>query len=109
VNISKIEQYIIDFVRELRVSKKLTQDDIANILHVSRSFIKGIESSNQAHKYNLNHINALSDHFNMSPADFMPTKPFPVNPASKEKGKSKSAAISKKVIVKKSASAVKKK
>lgn len=97
--ISKIEQYVIDFVRELRTSKDLTQEDIGNILSLSRSFIKNIESSNQTHKYNLTHINALADHFEMSPTDFLPKKAFPVNAAGKEK--SKSASVKKKVAVKK--------
>jgi transcriptional regulator with XRE-family HTH domain len=87
MSISKIEQYVIDFVRELRTSKDLTQEDIGNILGLSRSFVKNIESSNQVHKYNLTHINALADYFGMAPTDFLPAKPFPVNTLAKERNK----------------------
>lgn len=105
VAISKIEQYVIDFVRELRTSKNLTQEDIGNVLNLSRSFIKNTESTNQSHKYNLTHINALADYFGMAPTDFLPPEPFPVNPVSKEKGK---PAAKKKTFSKKTSTPKKK-
>lgn len=71
-HISPIEQYVIDFVRKLRMERNLTQDDIGNILEVSRSYIGDIESRNANGKYNINHVNALADHFNISPKDFFP-------------------------------------
>lgn len=76
-HISPIEQYVIDFVRKLRTDKQLTQYDIGNILEVSRSYIGDIESRNANGKYNMNHVNTLADHFNISPRDFFPQKAIP--------------------------------
>ena len=73
-HISPIEQYVIDFVRKLRVDRKITQEDIANILEVSRSYIGDIESPNTRAKYNMSHVNALADYFSMSPQLFFPEK-----------------------------------
>ncbi len=76
-HISPIEQYVIDFVRKLRTDKQLTQEDIGSILEVSRSYIGDIESRNANGKYNMTHVNALADHFNISPKDFFPQKAIP--------------------------------
>lgn len=71
-NISPIEQYVIDFIRELRNDKGLTQDGLASILGVGKSFISNVESLNHRAKYNLNHINILADYYDMRPGDFLP-------------------------------------
>lgn len=76
VNISKIEQHIIDFVIKLRSDKNLKQEDIATILNVSRVFITNIKNPDNRAKYNIDHINLLADHFGMSPQDFLPEKPI---------------------------------
>jgi transcriptional regulator with XRE-family HTH domain len=73
-HISPIEQCVFDFVRDLRKSKHLSQDDIGNIIGKSKSFIGNIESMNNRAKYNLTHINLLADYFNLSPRDFLPEK-----------------------------------
>lgn len=78
-NISLLDQHVIDFVRKLRTDRNLTQQDIADILGVSRSFISDVESNNRPAKYNFRHLNALSDYFSLSPKDFMPKKAFPVD------------------------------
>ena len=75
-HISPIEQHVIDFVRKLRMDKDLTQEDIASILEVSRSYIGDIESPKAKGKYNMSHVNTLADHFNISPRDFFPDKAF---------------------------------
>jgi transcriptional regulator with XRE-family HTH domain len=72
--ISGIEQYIIDYVIKLRDKKNLTQDDIATILGVKRTFITNVESGKNRAKYNINHIDKLADHFGISPRDFLPEK-----------------------------------
>jgi transcriptional regulator with XRE-family HTH domain len=76
--ITPIDQYVIDFVRTLRQSKKLTQQDIADILRLSRSYISDVESNNSRAKYNIRHINALADYFELSPRAFFPDKPMPL-------------------------------
>lgn len=48
-NISKIEQYIIDYVFKFRKERKLNQADIATIIGVNRVFITNVENpSNRA-------------------------------------------------------------
>lgn len=69
-----IEEYVIDFVRNLRTQRGLRQEDIAYILEVKPSFIGNVESPTHAAKYNLKHINKLADHFGISPRDFLPKK-----------------------------------
>lgn len=73
-NMEAIEQYVIDFIRNLRIEKNLRQEDIAYILDVKPSFIGNVESNSNRAKYNLKHINLLAEHFDMSPQDFLPKK-----------------------------------
>jgi len=86
-HISPIEQYVIDFVRKLRSDRNMTQEDIANIVEVSRSYIGDIESPNTRAKYNLSHLNALADYFDMSPRLFLPEKAITTVKAKQSKGK----------------------
>lgn len=72
--LDKIEQYVVDYVRELRIKNNLTQEDIAHIIDVKPSFIGNVESTSNRAKYNLKHINKLADHFGLSPQDFLPKK-----------------------------------
>jgi transcriptional regulator with XRE-family HTH domain len=74
--ITPIDQFVIDFVRTLRVNKKLRHQDIGSIIGVSREYIKDIENKNRRAKYNLRQINALAEYFEMSPRDFLPEKPL---------------------------------
>ena len=74
VNISAIEQFVIDYVIRLRIKNNLNQDDIATILGVDRTFITNVESAKSRAKYNLSHIDKLADHFGISPRDFLPEK-----------------------------------
>jgi transcriptional regulator with XRE-family HTH domain len=71
---SKFEIEVIDKVKELRLKKKLTQDDIAMFLNASRGFIGQIESQDSASKYNLNHLNKLAQEMGCSPKDSIPEK-----------------------------------
>lgn len=73
-NITPIDQYVIDFIRDLRVKKNLTQQGLADILQVSKSFVSSIESINSRAKYNLKYINIIADYFDMSPREFLPSK-----------------------------------
>jgi transcriptional regulator with XRE-family HTH domain len=102
-NITEVDQYVIDFVRDLRNKQELTQEDIANIIHVSRSFIRDVESPNRSSKYNIRHVNALADYFGISPREFVPEKAFQVISAKKENPKKaapKKKTVSKSVPVK---------
>ena len=72
-------------MRKFRLEKELTQEDIANILEVSRSYIGDIESPNTRAKYNMSHVNILADHFNVSPRIFLPEKAIAVKTRKKDK------------------------
>ena len=73
---SKIDWFIINQVKQLRVSLNLEQDDIAIHLNVSNGFIGQIESPNFRAKYNNKHLNELATLFRCSPKDFFPDKPL---------------------------------
>ena len=88
----------------------MRQQDIASIIGVSREFIKDIENTNKRAKYNVRHINALADYFDMSPKDFLPEKPMKLfSDSRKEKAQLKRKATVKKAITKKKVSITKKK
>jgi transcriptional regulator with XRE-family HTH domain len=76
--LSQIEQYVVDYVIKLRKKHNLTQSDIGVIINTKGSFVSNVENINNRAKYNLNHINALADHFDLSPEDFVPKKAFRV-------------------------------
>jgi transcriptional regulator with XRE-family HTH domain len=73
---SKIDWYIISKVREMRIEKGITQEDIAIQLNLSVGFIGHIESPNFRAKYNTIHLNELAKLFGCSPKDFLPEKPL---------------------------------
>lgn len=73
---SKFDLAIIDLVKEMRAKKKLSQDDLAEFLEVTRGYIGQIESPHTRSKYNLNHLNRLAFEMKCSPRDFVPEKAF---------------------------------
>lgn len=88
--LTQIEQYVVDFVLKLRKERKLTQSDIGVVIGTKTTFVHNVENHNNRAKYNLNHINSLSDHFNIPIADFFPKMGFPAtedspNPTTKKK------------------------
>ena len=73
---NKIDWYIVNRVREMRLKLGLSQDDVAIHLELSKGYIGHIESPNFIAKYNTSHINELAKFFKCSPKDFMPDKPL---------------------------------
>jgi transcriptional regulator with XRE-family HTH domain len=73
---NKIDWFIINQVREMRLAKSLSQDDVALHLNLSRGYVGHIESPNFIAKYNTGHLNELAKLFKCSPKDFMPDKPL---------------------------------
>jgi transcriptional regulator with XRE-family HTH domain len=69
---SEIEFFVIKKVKELRERHNLSQSELAVKLEVSNGFIGQVESSKFPAKYNLNHINKLSEIFECSPKEFLP-------------------------------------
>lgn len=73
---SKIDWYIVNRVREIRLEKKMSQEEIAVHLGISRGFIGHIESPNFIAKYSTVQLNKLAKVFKCSPKDFFPEKPM---------------------------------
>ncbi|RKD90839.1 helix-turn-helix protein [Mangrovibacterium diazotrophicum] len=73
---TKIEEYIIDRVREMRLSKGLSQMALSQKIGMSSSFVSHVESSKRRAKYNINHLNEIAKTFNCSPKDFWPDAPI---------------------------------
>ena len=74
--LSEIERYMINRVKEKRIKAGLTQAVLSVAMDLSPSFVGNVESGNSAHKYNVNHINKLAIIFECSVRDFFPDQPF---------------------------------
>ena len=72
--LTKIELYIIEKVKKIRLEKGLSQLALSQKLDMNDSFVSHVESHSKRAKYNLNHLNALAKVFDCSPKDFMPEK-----------------------------------
>jgi len=72
VTISPIEQYVIDRVREMRIARKISQRELADLLEMTHGFVGMVESPKKRAKYNLNHIAEFARIFNCSPREFLP-------------------------------------
>jgi len=73
---SKIDQYVINKVREMRTEKGISQADLASELSMSVGFIGKVESMKYPSHYNLKHLNQLAKILGCSPQDFLPKKPL---------------------------------
>ena len=71
---SKIDWHIVNKVREIRLQKGITQEDVAVHLNLSVGFIGHIESPNFRAKYNTIHLNELAKLMGCSPREFLPEK-----------------------------------
>ena len=74
--ITKIEQYVIDRVRELRIENKFSQTKLSVYMGLSEKFVGNVESLKTTDKYNLNHLNKIADIFGCSIKQFFPELPF---------------------------------
>jgi ribosome-binding protein aMBF1 (putative translation factor) len=74
--LTKIEKYIIQLVKDKRIKEGLSQIVLSQKLNMSDSFVGHVETPKRRAKYNVNHINALAKIFKCSPKDFMPDKPL---------------------------------
>lgn len=74
--ISKIEQYVIDKVKEKRVKAGLTQTVLSVAMDISSKFVGNVESAKSKAKYNINHLNKLAIIFECSIKDFFPDTPI---------------------------------
>lgn len=74
---SKVDQYIIDKIREMRISGKLSQEDFSIQLGFkSNAFVASIESNRTTKKYNINHVVKAAKIFDCSLWDIIPQYPI---------------------------------
>lgn len=73
---TKVEQYIIDQVREKRKEVGLSQIELSQKLGMSDSFVSHVETPSRRAKYNINHLNALAKVFKCSPRELWPENPL---------------------------------
>jgi len=64
---TKLDFYIINKVKEKRLTKGYSQARLANDLGVSYGFIGKVESPKYSAKYNIKHLNKVAEIFNCSP------------------------------------------
>lgn len=74
--LTEIEEYVIKRVKEMRSERGWSQQELADYLNKSKSFISDIENPKRNAKYNLNHINELVKIFKCEFSDFFPKKAF---------------------------------
>lgn len=70
----KIEQFVIDRVRDIRQERGISQAELAGRIDVSRGFIGAVENPRQRAKYNLSVLNEIAKVFDCSIRDFFPEK-----------------------------------
>lgn len=74
--ISKIEQFVIDKVREIRMEAGVSQVKLSVDMELNAKFVGNVESSKTPDKYNLNHLNKIAEILYCSIKDFVPEQPF---------------------------------
>lgn len=73
---TKIEQYVIDRVKALRMEKHISQVVLADSIDVSKGFIGNVEVPSNDYKYNINHLNEIAKVLKCSIKDFFPDEPL---------------------------------
>lgn len=71
-SLDEIERYIILKIREIRESKKITQEELSLSIGKNIGFISQIEAPSKKAKYNIIHLNLIAKVLGCSPKDFWP-------------------------------------
>lgn len=69
---SKIQLFVSQKVRELRESNALTQEEFAERINRSRSFVANRENLYSSQAFNMDILNEIAKVFKVSPKHFMP-------------------------------------
>ncbi|RTZ02742.1 XRE family transcriptional regulator [Flavobacterium bomense] len=75
-SLDKIERYVISKVREIRETKKVTQEELSLSIGKNITFISQVEAPSKKAKYNVVHLNLIAKALDCSPKDFWPEKPL---------------------------------
>lgn len=76
VEMSELDFFIINKVKELRIQKKISQVELANRMELSSGVIGKIENFRERAKYSIRHLNLLANALGCSPCDFLPAHPL---------------------------------
>jgi predicted transcriptional regulator len=68
----KIDFYTSDILKKKRYELKITQQTLADMTGLSKSFINSVENKNHNGRLNCFQINLISECLKCSPKDFMP-------------------------------------
>ncbi len=74
--LTEIELFIIQKVRDIRESLNLTQEELSLRLNKNRGIIGDNEAPSKNAKYNIKTLNDIAKIFECSPKDFWPDKPL---------------------------------
>lgn len=66
---------ILNRIKQLRVDRGYSQQQMADLLNVTNGQIGNIESLRQSHKYTLAQLKKICDEFNVSVAELLTDKP----------------------------------
>lgn len=75
-SLDEIERYVISKVREIRETKKVTQEELSLSIGKNITFISQVEAPSKKAKYNVIHLNLIAKALDCSPKDFWPEKPL---------------------------------
>jgi len=70
--LTEIEQYVIDRVREKRIQAGLTQAVLSVAIDLNPKFVGNVERLNTDDKYNINHLKKIAEVLGCSIKDFFP-------------------------------------
>lgn len=69
---TKIEQYVINRVKEIRISKGISQAKLAHLIDISVGFVGNVENPKHIAKWNLNHLEKIAKVLGVSMREFLP-------------------------------------
>ena len=67
---SGIEQYVINKVKEIRVSRGISQAKLAHMIELSVGFVGNVENPTHIAKWNLNHLERIAKVLEVSMKEF---------------------------------------
>lgn len=70
--VTKVEQYVIDRVREKRIQAGLTQAVLSVAIDLNPKFVGSVESIKKNTKYNINHLHKIAEILGCSMREFFP-------------------------------------
>ncbi|MFD1770648.1 helix-turn-helix domain-containing protein [Sphingobacterium suaedae] len=69
---TKIEQYVIKRVKEIRIEKGISQAKLAHLIDLSVGFVGNVENPKHIAKWNLNHLEKIAKVLGVSMREFLP-------------------------------------